>query len=143
MTRKWGLVCLAAIATAGGAAVSPESAGELNVCHAGSLQAAFSTVEQELTKQRPGLALRDVSGGSVALAGRMAAGLQPCDVYAAADYLDIDLLLKPAGLADSTIVFAKGRWTDTGPQLQLPVHLRAQRGRGSQQRFYISISRLA
>ena len=34
---------------------------------------------------------------------------QPCDVYAAADYLDIDLLLKPMGLADYTIVFAKGR----------------------------------
>jgi ABC-type molybdate transport system substrate-binding protein len=30
-------------------------------------------------------------------------------VYAAADYLDIDLLLKPLGLADYTIVFAKGR----------------------------------
>ena len=35
--------------------------------------------------------------------------LQPCDVYAAADYLDIDLLLKPVGLADYTIVFARGR----------------------------------
>jgi molybdate/tungstate transport system substrate-binding protein len=45
----------------------------------------------------------------VALAGRLAAGLQPCDVYAAADYLDIDLLLEPAGVADFTIVFAKGR----------------------------------
>jgi ABC-type molybdate transport system substrate-binding protein len=45
----------------------------------------------------------------VALAGRMAAGMQPCDVFAAADYLDIDLLLKPGGLADSTIIFARGR----------------------------------
>ena len=53
--------------------------------------------------------MNDVSGGSVALAGRLAAGLQPCDVYAAADYLDIDLLLKPIGLADYTIIFAKGR----------------------------------
>jgi molybdate/tungstate transport system substrate-binding protein len=50
-----------------------------------------------------------VSGGSVALAGRFAAGSLPCDVYAAADYQDIDLLLKPIGLAGHTIVFAKGR----------------------------------
>jgi molybdate/tungstate transport system substrate-binding protein len=45
----------------------------------------------------------------VALAGRIASGMERCDVYAAADYLDIDLLLKPAGLARYTIVFAKGR----------------------------------
>ena len=30
-------------------------------------------------------------------------------VYAAADYLDIDRLLKPAGVADYTVVFAQGR----------------------------------
>ncbi len=95
--------------TAGGAIVSPQTGSQLTVCHAGSLQAAFSALEKEFTKQHPEVAVKDVSGGSVALAGRMAAGLQPCDVYAAADYLDIDLLLKPAALADYTIVFARGR----------------------------------
>ena len=97
------------IITAEAAVVSPQSDGQLNVCHAGSVQLAFSHVEKEFTKQHPGVALVDVAGGSVALAGRLAAGTQSCDVYAAADYLDIDLLLKPQGLADYTIVFAKGR----------------------------------
>lgn len=100
---------MALIVTAGGAAVGPQSPGELNVCHAGSVQAAFSAVEKEFSRRHPGVAVKDVSRGSVALAGRMAAGTQPCDVYAAADDLDIDLLLKPVGLADYTIVFASGR----------------------------------
>jgi len=85
------------------------SAAPLDVCHAGSVQAAFSQVEKEFTRQHPAIQIHDVSGGSVALAGRMAAGVQPCDVFAAADYLDIDRLLKPQGLADYTVVFAKGR----------------------------------
>jgi molybdate/tungstate transport system substrate-binding protein len=104
-----GLICAALIMTARGVAVSSQSAGQLDVCHAGSLQLAFSQVEKAFTAQHPEVALKDISGGSVALAGRLAAGLQPCDVYAAADYQDIDLLLKPLGLADYTVVFAKGR----------------------------------
>jgi ABC-type molybdate transport system substrate-binding protein len=70
---------------------------------------AFTEVEQAFTAEHPGVVVNDVSGGSVALAGKLAAGIQACDVFAAADYLDIDLLLKPLGLADYTIVFAKGR----------------------------------
>ena len=89
--------------------VTPQAADQLNVCHAGSLQSAFTAVENAFKSQHPGVVVTDVSGGSVALAGRLAAGLQPCDVYAAADYLDVDRLLKPLGLADYTIVFAKGR----------------------------------
>jgi molybdate/tungstate transport system substrate-binding protein len=110
---------LALAVTAGGIAVSseaaspqsisPQSAGQLDVCHAGSVQAAFTQVEGEFTAQHPGVVVKDVSGGSVALAGRLAAGIQACDVFAAADYEDIDLLLKPLGLADYTIVFARGR----------------------------------
>jgi len=95
--------------TAGGTIVSPQPGRQLNVCHAGSVQAAFSALEEEFMKQHPEIEVKDVSGGSVALARRMAERVQPCDVYAAADYLDIDLLLKPAALADYTIVFAKGR----------------------------------
>lgn len=104
-----GLICAALIMTARGDAVASQSQGQLNVCHAGSLQAAFTQVEKAFTAQHPEVHLKDVSGGSVALAARLAAGLQPCDVYAAADYQNIDLLLKPLGLADYTIVFAKGR----------------------------------
>ncbi|MEO8257780.1 MAG: extracellular solute-binding protein [Acidobacteriota bacterium] len=116
--RRLGLTSVL-IATAGGAAVSPQSAGELIVCHAGSLQAAFNPVIKEFTRQHPTVVVKDVSGGSVALAGRMAAGTQRCDVYAAADDLDIDLLLKPLKLADYTVVFARGRmvlaYLDTDP----------------------------
>ena len=95
--------------TSRGVAVRSQSAGQLNVCHAGSVQAAFTEVEKVFTSQHPGVVLKDISGGSVALAGRLAAGLQPCDVYATADYQNIDLLLKPLELADYTIVFARGR----------------------------------
>ncbi len=95
--------------TAGRISVCPQPAGQLNVCHAGSLQAAFSQVEKEFAALHPGVTVSDISGGSVALARRMAAGIQSCDVFAAADYTDIDLFLKPIGLADYTIVFAEGR----------------------------------
>jgi ABC-type molybdate transport system substrate-binding protein len=103
------LVCTALVIIARGVAVSSQSPGQLNVCHAGSVQLAFTQVEKAFTAEHPTVVVRDVSGGSVALAGRLAVGLQPCDVYAAADYEDIDLLLKPLGLADYTVVFAKGR----------------------------------
>jgi ABC-type molybdate transport system substrate-binding protein len=105
-----GLIFAAAVIMMGRAlGGSAQSTGQLNVCHAGSVQLAFSQVEKTFTAQHPDVVLKDISGGSIGLAGRLAAGLQPCDVYAAADYQDIDLLLKPAGLADYTIVFAKGR----------------------------------
>jgi molybdate/tungstate transport system substrate-binding protein len=82
---------------------------QLNVCHAGSLQAAFAQVEEEFKKQHPDTAIVDSSGGSVDLARRLAAGNLQCDVYAPADHLIIDLLLKPARLADYSIMFASGR----------------------------------
>jgi ABC-type molybdate transport system substrate-binding protein len=104
-TWRGGLIAWIAGAFAG----SAQTANQLTVCHAGSLEMAFTEIEKEFSAQRPDVAVRDVSGGSVALAGRMAAGLQPCDVYASADYQVIDLLLKPAGLAEYTIVFARGR----------------------------------
>jgi molybdate/tungstate transport system substrate-binding protein len=81
----------------------------LHVCHAGSLQAAFAEVEKMFAAEHPDVTIDDVSGGSVTLARRLATGAQACDVYASADYLDIDLMLKPAGLADYTVRFAHGR----------------------------------
>ena len=102
-----------ALMIAGLAAVSVSSqsppARQLTVCHAGSLLTAFVQVEKAFTAQHPDVAVNDVSGGSVSLARRLAAGSQPCDVYASADYLSVNLLLKPAKLADYTIVFASGR----------------------------------
>ncbi len=56
---RWMAFVLALIVTAGGVAVrpqavglqpvSPRSAGQLNVCHAGSVQLAFAQVEAEFT----------------------------------------------------------------------------------------------
>ena len=82
---------------------------ELHVCHAGSLLAAFTQVEDEFKKQHPTVAISDTSGGSVDLVRRFAAGRLECDVIAPADHLVIDVMLKPARLADYTIVFARGR----------------------------------
>jgi molybdate/tungstate transport system substrate-binding protein len=82
---------------------------QLNVCHAGSVGAALADVEKSFTAQHPDVAVTDISGGSVALARKLATGAQACDVYASADYLTIERMLKPAGIADYTIVFARGR----------------------------------
>jgi molybdate/tungstate transport system substrate-binding protein len=85
------------------------STGQLHVCHAGSLLAAFTQVEDEFKKQHPGVTVTDTSGGSVDLVRRFAARTLECDVIAPADHLVIDTMLKPAKLADYTIVFASGR----------------------------------
>lgn len=81
----------------------------LHVCHAGSLLAAFTQVEDVFRKQHPTVTVTDTSGGSVDLVRRFAAKTLECDVIAPADHLVIDAMLKPARLADYTIVFASGR----------------------------------
>jgi molybdate/tungstate transport system substrate-binding protein len=85
------------------------SSDSLHVCHAGSLLAAFTHVEDEFRKQNPGVTVVDTSGGSVDLARRFAAGRLECDVIAPADHLVIETMLRPARLVDFTIVFATGR----------------------------------
>jgi len=92
-----------------GAGSSDAPAKSLHVCHAGSLLAAFTQVEEEFKKKQPGVRVVDTSGGSVDLVRRFAAGGLECDVIAPADYLVIESMLKPARLADYTIVFARGR----------------------------------
>jgi ABC-type molybdate transport system substrate-binding protein len=92
-----------------GAGAGAQTVTSLTVCHAGSLTAAFSVVERTFEAQHPGVKVTDVSGGSVALATRLATGTQACDVYASADYLNIERLLEPAGIADYTIAFGQGR----------------------------------
>jgi ABC-type molybdate transport system substrate-binding protein len=107
------------IMCAGAGVTRAQDAAPFTVCHAGSLTAAFTAVEAEFRRLHPAVVLADVSGGSVALASRMVGGAQPCDVYATADHLNIDRLLKPAGLADFSITFASGRmvlaYTATDP----------------------------
>jgi ABC-type molybdate transport system substrate-binding protein len=89
--------------------VAAQSSDALHVCHAGSLLAAFTQVEEEFKKQHPNVIITDTSGGSVDLVRRFAAGQLECDVIAPADHLVIDAMLEPARLADFSIVFASGR----------------------------------
>lgn len=81
---------------------------KLTIYHAGSLSAAFKPLFAAFTC-RTGIQIADVFGPSVGLARQCVASAKPCDLYASADYADIDLFLKPKGYADFTIVFAKGR----------------------------------
>jgi molybdate/tungstate transport system substrate-binding protein len=117
LSRHW--LCAALIVAA---VVGVRTSPQLNVCHAGSVGAALAEVEQAFKVQHPDVVIADVSGGSVALARKLATGVQACDVYASADYLDIDRILKPAGIADYTIVFAQGRmvlaYLTTDPRAQ-------------------------
>jgi molybdate/tungstate transport system substrate-binding protein len=115
-TFLWdGAVTINAQARRGGSFDAPStrssglSSTALHVCHAGSLLAAFTQIEEEFKKQHPNVAIADTSGGSVDLVRRFAAGRLECDVIAPADHLVIDAMLKPARLADYSIVFASGR----------------------------------
>ncbi len=79
----------------------------LVIYHAGSLSAEFSAVEKLFTQQT-GTCVTDVAAGSLDAARRISVGQEPADIFAAADYLDISLLLQPAGLANYTVAFAEG-----------------------------------
>jgi len=86
----------------------PQSSQQLIIYRAGSLSRAFEPLKQIFTCQT-GIEITDVALGSVDAGRQITAGGQKADIYAPADYLDIDLLLKPAGYADFNIVFATGR----------------------------------
>jgi tungstate ABC transporter binding protein WtpA len=107
-------ICLGAAILACACMCAPAGAwaqhtNQLNICHAGSVSKAFAQVENSFESENPGVVVKDFSGGSLDLARQLANGLQNCDLYASADYTNIDLLLKPAGFATYTIVFAEGR----------------------------------
>jgi molybdate/tungstate transport system substrate-binding protein len=86
----------------------PRSNEQLIIYRAGSLTRAFKPLVEEFTC-RTGVQVKDVAMGSVDAGRQITAGGQACDLYAPADYLDIDLFMKPAGYADFDIVFAHGR----------------------------------
>jgi molybdate/tungstate transport system substrate-binding protein len=95
-------------ARAQAAACVPPSNQQLIIYHAGSLTRAFQPLEETFTCQT-GVRVKDAAMGSVDAGRQITAGGQACDLYAPADYLDIDLFMKPAGYADFDIVFAHGR----------------------------------
>ena len=84
------------------------STQQLIVYRAGSLTRAFAPLEKAFTCQT-GIQVKDVAMGSVDAGRQITAGGQACDLYAPADFLDIDLFMKPAGYADFDIVFAHGK----------------------------------
>src|ERR1700733_6394427 len=87
---------------------APPSDQHLIIYRAGSLTRAFQPLEKAFTCQT-GIQVKDVAMGSVDAGRQITAGGQACDLYAPADYLDIDLFMKPAGYADFNIVFARGK----------------------------------
>ena len=88
---------------------------QLIIYHAGSLTAGFTAVETLFTQQT-GVCVIDVAAGSVDAARRITAGQEPCDIFASADFKDIDLLLKPAGFADYDILFGQAEWSWPTPR---------------------------
>ena len=86
----------------------PPSKQQLIIYRAGSLTRAFTPLVAAFTCQT-GVQVKDVAMGSVDAGRQITAGGQACDLYAPADYLDIDLFMKPAGYANFDIVFAHGK----------------------------------
>src|SRR5580658_8336680 len=86
----------------------PPSNQQLIIYRAGSLTRAFQPLEAAFTCQT-GIQVKDHAMGSVDAGRQITAGGQASDLYAPADYLDIDLFMKPAGYANFDIVFAHGR----------------------------------
>src|ERR1700735_2261087 len=87
---------------------APPSNQQLIIYRAGSLTRAFKPLEAAFTCQT-GIKVKDEAMGSVDAGRQITAGGQACDLYAPADYLDIDLFMKSAGYANFNIVFAHGR----------------------------------
>jgi ABC-type molybdate transport system substrate-binding protein len=77
----------------------PVSNQQLIIYRAGSLTRAFQELERVFTCQT-GIQVKDSPMGSVDAGRQITAGGHPCDLYAPADYLDIDLFMKPTGYAD-------------------------------------------
>jgi molybdate/tungstate transport system substrate-binding protein len=99
---------LASAATAQTTPCVPPSSQQLIIYRAGSLTRAFAPIEKAFTCET-GIQVQDNAMGSVDAGRQITAGGQMCDLYAPADYLDIDLFMKPAGYANFDIVFAHGR----------------------------------
>src|ERR1700733_9999905 len=112
MSRNVALIVLTLSLTSSALAqdtkCAPPSDQRLIIYRAGSLTRAFQPLEKTFTCQT-GIQVKDVSMGSVDAGRQITAGGQACDLYAPADFLDIDLFMKPAGYADFDIVFAHGK----------------------------------
>ena len=98
----------AAAKAVGAPACVPANGRQIVIYRAGSLSAAFKPLTERFTCET-GVAVKDVAMGSVDAGRQITAGGRACDLYAPADDSVIDLFMKPAGYADVTIVFARGK----------------------------------
>lgn len=106
LLMSWMIVMKAPTANAQ-KSVPHRPAGVLTVYHAGSLTAAFQSVEAAFIREYPGVQVADKAFGSVDMARRVTSGGESADVFATADYANIDSMLKPR-YAAYTIRFAQG-----------------------------------
>src|SRR6201992_1779515 len=86
----------------------PASGQQLIIYRAGSLTRSFKPLEEAFTCQT-GIQAKDVAMGSVDAGRQITAGGQACDLYAPAEYLERELLIKPAGYSTFELVFEHGR----------------------------------
>jgi ABC-type molybdate transport system substrate-binding protein len=110
LVKAGGIACTLICSRASANEPCPGGQEEVIIFHAGSLANAFTPLEQEFVC-RAGIHVIDCRGGSLDLARALTAGGYAADIYAPADYLDIDLFLKPGGYADYNILFAEGKWS--------------------------------
>jgi molybdate/tungstate transport system substrate-binding protein len=103
-----GVFAFASIAAGQTGNCVPPNSQQLIIYRAGSLTRAFTPLIKTFTCQT-GIQVKDVAMGSLDAGRQITAGGQKADLYAPADYLDIDLFMKPAGYANFNIVFARGR----------------------------------
>ena len=86
--------------------VQPPASPQVIIYHAGSLSGAFNSLAEAFAK-KTGIELVLRGFGSLDAAKRASIGKESVDIYASADYSNIDAFLKPI-YADYTIQFAVG-----------------------------------
>jgi molybdate/tungstate transport system substrate-binding protein len=86
----------------------PPTDQQLIIYRSGSLSPTFKPLVKTFTCQT-GIQVKDMTMGGVDAGRQITAGGKACDLYAPADYLDVDLFFKPAGYSNFNIVFAQGR----------------------------------
>lgn len=97
--------CLLAATAPHAEAACASGSPQLIIYHAGSLSNEFKALEAVFTTQT-GTCVTDVSAGSLDAARQIITGGQPADIFATADFLDNELLLRPAHAISYDIVFA-------------------------------------
>src|SRR5215831_19827870 len=97
LTGCFQALLLASIMTAQATNCAPPSNQQVIIYRAGSLTRAFKPLIEAFTCQT-GIQVKDSAMGSVDAGRQITAGGEKCDLYAPADYLDIDLFHETGGL---------------------------------------------